>query len=219
VNEESLRRANAFLAAIADKIEPGQSLAATPADIGKQIGLPDPLAAARAVRALLARRRLEMSDGNYKLLDARPIESGEPESIPRPPRRKRASGEGRVRRDGEPSRGATYSEVGRTAIEKLIELGREVGTMRGSLRTTREEAREVREAKDEAERRAQTLQARVRELEARVEMAESNLRTILAAARGGQKSDSVGDAEMDAILGVLRDHKESAASDTSPQAG
>jgi hypothetical protein len=36
-------------------------------------------------------------------------------------------------------------------------------------------------------------------------MAESNLRTILAAARGGQRADSVGDAEMDAILGVLRD--------------
>jgi hypothetical protein len=36
-------------------------------------------------------------------------------------------------------------------------------------------------------------------------MAESNLRTILTAARGGGRSESVGDAEMDAILGVLRD--------------
>ena len=36
-------------------------------------------------------------------------------------------------------------------------------------------------------------------------MAESNLRTILAAARGGQRSESVGDVEMDAILGVLKD--------------
>ena len=61
MNEESLRRANAFLSKIAEQIQPGESLAATPADIGSQIGLPDPLAAARAVRALLARRRLEMA--------------------------------------------------------------------------------------------------------------------------------------------------------------
>jgi hypothetical protein len=203
VNEESLRRANAFLAAIAEKIQPGESLAATPAEIGKEIGLPDPLAAARAVRALLARRRLEMADGSYKLLEKRPIEAGEPEAIPRPPRRKRAAS-GRPKR-GDTSRSPSYSEVGRTAIEKLIELGREVGTLRGNLRTSREEAREAREAKDDAERRAQSLNSRVRELEARVEMAESNLRTILAAARGGQRSDSVGDAEMDAILGVLKD--------------
>src|SRR6266542_4038055 len=122
VNEESLRRANAFLAAIAEKIEPGHELAAPPADIGKQIGLPDPLAAARAVRALLARRRLEMSDGKYRLLDARPVEAGEPEAVPRPPRKKRAAPASRARSRSEPGK-ATYSEVGRTAIEKLIELG------------------------------------------------------------------------------------------------
>jgi hypothetical protein len=202
MNEESLRRANAFLAKIAEKIQPGESLAVTPADIGNEIGLPDPLAAARAVRALLARKRLEMSDGRYRLLDAKPVEPGEPESIPRPPRRKRAAPTGR--RPADPSR-PTYSVIGRTAIDKLIELGREAGTLRGSLRTLREEAREAREAKDEAERRAKSLAARVRDLEGRLEMAESNLRTILAAARGGQRADSVGDAEMDAILGVLRD--------------
>ena len=203
MNEESLRRANAFLAKIAERIQPGDSLALTPADIGNQIGLPDPLAAARAVRALLARRRLEVVDGKYRLLDAKPVEPGEPESIPRPPRRKRAAPSGK-RAGAGPSR-ATYSEVGRTAIEKLIELGREVGTLRGNLRTLREESREAREAKDEAERRAGSLTSRVRDLEGRLEMAESNLRTILAAARGGGRTDSVGDAEMDAILGVLRD--------------
>ena len=205
VNEESLRRANAFLAALAERIQPGQSLATTPADIGRQVGLPDPLAAARAVRALLARRRLEVVDGKYRLLDARPVEPGEPEAVPRTPRKKR-SAPSRARRS-EPGK-ATYSEVGRTAIEKLIELGREVGTLRGSLRTAREEARTAREDKDEAERRASALAARVRDLEARVEMAESNLRTILAAARGTSRADTVGDAEMDAILGVLRDRNE-----------
>jgi hypothetical protein len=36
-------------------------------------------------------------------------------------------------------------------------------------------------------------------------MAEANLRTILAAARGtAARGDSVGDAEMDAILAVLK---------------
>ena len=205
MNEESLRRANAFLAKIAERIQPGESLEATPADIGSQIGLPDPLAAARAVRALLARRRLEMVDGKYRLLDPKPVEPGEPEAIPRPPRRKRSPSSGpRSRAGGQPTR-PSYSEVGRTAIEKLIELGREVGTLRGNIRTMREEAREAREAKDEAERRASSQASRIRDLEARVEMAESNLRTILAAARGGQRSDAVGDAEMDAILGVLRD--------------
>src|SRR5205807_3578533 len=127
VNEESLRRANAFLAAISQKVEPGQELATSPADVGKEIGLPDPLAAARAVRALLARRRLEMADGKYRLLDPKPVEPGEPEAIPRPPRRKRSASSGpRSRAGGQPSR-PSYSEVGRTAIEKLIELGREVG--------------------------------------------------------------------------------------------
>src|SRR5207247_782852 len=211
VNEESLRRANAFLAAISQKVEPGQELATTPADIGKEVGLPDPLAAARAVRALLARRRLEMSDGKYRLLDARPVEPGEPEAVPRAPRKKRASPASRGGRRSEPGR-ATYSEVGRTAIDKLIELGREVGTLRGSMRTAREEARDAREGRDEAERRSHSLASRVRDLEGKLEMAESNLRTILAAAKGGPRAaDNVGDAEMDAILGVLRDRNEEAS--------
>src|SRR5439155_21011959 len=127
-------------------------------------------------------------------------------AVPRAPRKERAAAIARgPRRPSEPGK-ATYSEVGRTAIEKLIELGRDVGTLRGSLRTAREEAREAREGRDEAERRAQSLGSRVRDLEGKLEMAESNLRTILAAARGGGRTDNVGAAEMDAILGVLRDH-------------
>src|SRR5439155_20562592 len=115
-----------------------------------------------------ARRRLEVVDGKYRLLDARPVEPGEPEAVPRTPRKKR-SAPSRARRS-EPGK-ATYSEVGRTAIEKLIELGREVGTLRGSLRTAREEARSGREGRDEAERRAQGLASRVRDLEAKLELA------------------------------------------------
>jgi predicted nuclease with TOPRIM domain len=94
------------------------------------------------------------------------------------------------------------------AIDRLLELSREVGQLRGSLRTHRDEARQAREALDEAQRRASTLGSRVRELEAKLEMAETNLRTILAAARGTARSDTVGDAEMDAILSVLKGGRE-----------
>ena len=204
MNDESLRRANAFLAAVAEHTQPGDVLSDSPADIGKRIGLPDALSAARAVRALLARKRLEVADGTYRLVDPRPVDPGEPEAVPRRPRaRKAPAGRGSRERTGEPGR-PTYSEVGRAAIDRLIELGREAGTLRGNLRTLREEAREAREGKDEAERRAHTLAGRVKDLEGKLEMAESNLRTILAAARGTARTETVGDTEMEAILSVLK---------------
>jgi hypothetical protein len=204
VNQESLDRANAFLAAVAARVEQGEVLQTTPAEIGREMGLDEPLAAARAVRALLARRRLEVVDGSYRLLDARPIEPGEREQIPRTRRRRAAAAESARRRAAPDGGPLTYSVVGREVIEKLIELGREVSTLRASLRTARDEAREAREARDESERRAQALGTRVRDLEARAEMAESNLRTLLAAAKGAGKEQAVGDTEMEAILGVLK---------------
>ncbi len=203
MNEESLQRANAFLAAVAETTSAGELLTVPPADIGKRIGLPDALSAARAVRALLARKRLEVADGTYRLVDPRPVDPGEPEAIPRRPRQRKAKAAPAPR--GRPAEARlTYGEVGRAAIDRLVELGREAGTLRGTLRTLREEAREAREAKDDAERRAHGLSARVKDLEGKLEMAEANLRTILAAARGTQRAESVGDAEMDAILSVLK---------------
>jgi hypothetical protein len=201
VNEESLQRANAFLAAVAARAAPGELVDLSPAELGKEIGVVEPLAAARAVRALLARKRLEAVDGQYRLLDVRPIEAGEREQVPRPRRSAR-----RQPRTGPPdtSGKATYSQIGREVVERTIELGREVGTLRGSLRAAREEARESREAREEAERRAQQLSVRVKELEARAEMAETNLRTILAAAKGTGRDATLGDTEMEAILGVLK---------------
>jgi hypothetical protein len=202
VNQESLERANAFLAAVAERTEPGEMIAVTPAEIGREMGLPEPLAAARAVRALLARRRLEVVDGRYRLLDAQPIQPGEREQVARPrrPRRKPVARAERPDGGGRP----TYSEVGREAIERLIELGREVAALRANLKTAREEARTAREDRDEAERRAASLSTRVHDLEGRAEMAEANLRTLLAAARGAGKETPVGDSEMEAILGVLK---------------
>ena len=106
-------------------------------------------------------------------------------------------------RQEQPGR-ATYSEIGREVVERTIELGREVGTLRGQLRAAREEARESREAREESDRRAQQLSVKVKELEARAEMAETNLRTLLAAAKGTGRDATLGDTEMEAILGVLK---------------
>jgi hypothetical protein len=209
MNQESLDRANAFLAAFAARAEPGELVALSPAELGREIGVEEPLAAARAVRALLARRRLEAVDGKYRVVDSRPIEPGEREQVARPRRAAARREDGREPAGGAKGR-TTYSDIGREAIERLIELGREVGTLRGQLRVAREEAREAREARDDHERRAAQLSARVKELENRAEMAESNLRTLLAAARGPGRDAPVGDVEMEAILGVLKGDQEEA---------
>jgi len=215
MNQESLDRANAFLAAFAARAPQGELVELAPAELGREIGVAEPFAAARAVRALLARKRLEAVDGRYRVLDARPVEAGEREQVSRPRRsgtRRQAKGATPAANSGR----ATYSEIGREVVERTIELGREVGTLRGQLRTAREEAREAREARDLSERRAEQLVARVRELEGRAEMAEANLRTLLAAAKGTGRDAQVGDTEMEAILGVLKGEEDEAAPPANP---
>jgi uncharacterized membrane protein YccC len=220
MNQESLDRANAFLAAVAGRAAVGDLIDLSPAELGREIGVREPLAAARAVRALLARRRLEAVEGRYRLVDPRPIEAGEREQVPRPRRarvpRSDAYGDAGAARGGGRS---VYSDLGREVVERLIELGREVGTLRGALRTAREESRDAQAARDDAERRAGALSSRVKELEARAEMAESNLRTLLAAAKGAGRDAPVGDTEMEAILGVLKGgNEEPAAADSGATA-
>ena len=208
MNDLSLERANAFLAAVSRRIEVGEILEETPAEIGRDLDLPDPLSTARAVRALIARRRLEPANGSYRLLDARPLDAGERESIGRRPRRK-AAGHERAAATGRD--GAAYSDLGRAVADKLVEIGRENVELRVEVRQLREDSREARSARDDAERRARALGERSRELEGRAEMAEANLRALLASARTGAKQDApVGDAEMAAILGVLRGDDEDA---------
>jgi hypothetical protein len=204
VNEQSLERVNAFLAAVAARTERGQLLEATPAEIGRELGFPDPLSIARAVRALVARQRLEPAGGSYRLLDDTPVAAGERETVERKGRR--AAGR-KDRDDGGAKRGGpAFSDLGRAAVDRLVELGQEVSQLRAQLKTAREEARENRELRVEAERRARTLAERARELENRVEMAESNLRTLLASARatGMHPDQRLPDSEMEAILGVLK---------------
>lgn len=211
MNEQSLDRVNAFLAACAARVQPGEILDVTPAEIGRDLGFPDALSTARVVRALIARKRLEASMGSYRLLDPSPVGAQEKESIGRKPRKRRTGGgTGRVARTARAGGGSpTYSDLGRAAVDRLVDLGREVATLRAGLRGAREEARESREARLDAERRAESLSGRVRDLEQRAEMAESNLRTLLASARGSQRDAAVADSEMEAILGVLKAGDES----------
>lgn len=206
MNEQSLQAANAFLRAASASVQPGDFLDKPPADIGKEAGLPNPLAVARAVRALAARRRLEVEDGRYRLLDARPLEAGEPESVPRAPRRRRgARRRGAVR--GEAAGGerkATYAELGRTVIDRVIELGREAGEAVAATEHLRREAKDNKAARIEAEQRASKLFERVKELETKLGMAEANLRTVLAAARGRGATAAPADNEMEALLRILK---------------
>jgi hypothetical protein len=217
MNEQSLERVNAFLAAAAARTEVGAVLDVTPAEIGRELGFPDALSTARAVRALIARKRLEAAMGSYRLLDPRPVEADEKEAVGRRPRKtgraRAAAGAGRRSADS-----AAYSDFGRAAVDRLVELGREAAELRAALRTAREEARGSRQARDEAEARARTLTDKVRDLEARAEMAESNLRTLLATVRSKEtaRDAPVSDSEMEAILGVLKGSEEAVVDGSEP---
>ncbi len=206
MNEQSLQRVNAFLAAASSRAAVGEVLDVTPAEIGRELGFPDALSTARAVRALIARKRLEPAQGSYRLLETRPVDASEKEAVGRKPRKPRAGAASRGVTGARTGGGPAYSEFGRATVDRLVELGREAAELRTHLRTAREEARTARQAKDEAEGRARALSERVHELEARAEMAESNLRTLLATVRTKEtpRDAPVSDSEMEAILGVLK---------------
>jgi hypothetical protein len=206
LNEQSLQAANAFLLVAASSVQVGDFLDKPPADIGKEAGLPNPLAVARAVRALAARRRLEVEDGRYRLLDPRPLEPGEPESVPRAPRRRKSRRKGASRgAEGiAGDRRASYADLGRSVLERVIELGREAAEAVSSAEHLRRDAKENRAARIEAEQRASKLFERVKELETKLEMAEANLRTVLTAARGRGATAAPADNEMEALLRILK---------------
>lgn len=220
MNEQSLDRVNAFLAAVAERTAVGEVMSVTPAEIGRELGFPDALSTARAVRALIARKRLEPAQGSYRVLDTRPVDAAEKESVGRRPRSARTARASAPR----PEAGAArYSDFGRAVVDRLVEVGREAAEMRAALRSAREEAREARQSRDEAESRARALGEKVRELEARAEMAEANLRTMLATVRAKNADDptrdaKVSDTEMEAILGVLKGDEAPGAAAHDPSA-
>ena len=221
MNEQSLDRVNAFLAAAAERTQVGDVMSVTPAEIGRELGFPDALSTARAVRALIARKRLEPAQGSYRLLGTDPVQADEKESIGRRPRKPRQPRSAVTPAGGAtPAGSARYSDLGRAVVDRLVDLGREAAEMRAALRTAREETSVLRQARDEAQGRARTLSEKVRELEARAEMAESNLRTLLATVRassteGPARDAKVSDTEMEAILGVLKGGDATPAADAS----
>lgn len=221
MNEQSLQAANAFLAVASATTQPGDFLDRSPAEIGREAGLANPLAVARAIRALAARRRLQAEDGRYRLLDPRPLDPGEPESVPRAPRKRKGGRRRAAHREEVPEgeRKPTYAELGRAVIDRVIELGREAGEAVASSENLRREAKENKAARIEAEQRASRLFERVKELEAKLEMAEGNLRTVLAAARGRGATVAPATNEMEALLRILKAPSESAAEAESPANG
>ena len=83
----------------------------------------------------------------------------------------------------------------------------------------RREAKENKAARIEAEQRASRLFDRVKELEAKLEMAEGNLRTVLAAARGRGATVAPATSEMEALLRILKAPSETASESEGPANG
>lgn len=205
MNEQSLRESNALLAAAAERTEPGELVSASPAELAAESGIQDRLAVARAVRALLARGRLEQEGDRYRLVDASPLQPGERASVRRPSRRRPRAGRTPAEEEGPP----TYEQVGRAIVDRLIELSAETSELRAALERARAEAeaarREALEAAREAARDRQRMgdvKEEAATLRRRLEMTEANLRSIVEAARN-RPAAPIESSDAQAILDVL----------------
>jgi hypothetical protein len=213
MNQQSLDQANALLAEVRDTTEPGGTIGASLGELGRKVGLPSPLSLARAVRALVSRGRLGVEDGQYRLLDDRPIEMGERVSVAARPRRsagRKKAADGAAR-DGVPS----YADLGRAVIDRLIELARETAAL-ADLTQLRRELREERSARARSEERANELHTRARDLEAKLQMAEENLRRVIGVVRQKSSAAKPTDPDAQALLAILRGGEDS---ETPEEAG
>ena len=155
----------------------------------------------------MSRGRIAQEGASYRLLDGRPLEPGEPASVRRPIKRKRRSGG-----DGDAASAAkepTYDGLGRSVIERLIELSAEVSELRTALErargegeAARREAVEVTRRAADDRRRAQSLEDDLTAMKRRLEMTESNLRTVVEAANS-RPSSPLEDTDAKAILDIL----------------
>jgi Mg2+ and Co2+ transporter CorA len=213
VNEQSLHESNALLEAAQARTEVGQLIPASPAELAQVSGISDRLSVARAMRALMARGRISQEGDRYRLLDARPLEAGEPATVRRPSRRRRARPSPDGRAEGKPP---TYEALGRAVIERLVELSAEAAELRTALErartesdAARREAMEVTRQASADRRRAQNLEDDVTTLRRRLEMTEANLRTMVEAARS-RPAAPLEDADAQAILDILatKEHSE-----------
>lgn len=208
MNEQSLAESNALLEAASKRAEPGDVIEASPAELAVEAGIDNRLSIARAVRALMSRGRIAQEGSGYRLLESRPLEPGEPASVHRPIRRRRRKDD-----DGqfapEPEGPPTYDELGRTLIDRLIELNAEVAELRSAVERARNEAEAARrEAVEVARsaaadrRRAEGREDEVTTLRRQLDMTESNLRTVIEAARN-RPSSPLEDTDAQAILDIL----------------
>lgn len=205
MNAQSLSESNAILSAAAERVEVGDLIPSTPAELAAGSGITNRLSVARAVRALMSRGRIAQEGSRYRLLDARPLEAGEPATVRRPSRRRaRQSDDGEVIEDR-----PTYEGLGRAVIERLIELSAEAAELRSALDrarveadAARREAVEVTRRAGEDRRRADGLEDEVGALRRRLEMTETNLRTVVEAAKA-RPASPLEDADAQAILDVL----------------
>jgi hypothetical protein len=205
MNEQSLRESNAVLAAAAGRAGAGQRIEASPAELAQEAGLASRLAAARAIRALIARGRIEQEGAGYRLLDVRPLEPGEPTSVRRPIRRRKRGRAGPAETETLP----TYEQIGRVVIDRLIELSAEAAEMRAALErakaeaeAARREAVEANRAAAEDRRRAHSMEDEVTTLRRRLEMTEANLRSLVQVARQ-RPAAPLEDTDAQAILDIL----------------
>lgn len=203
MNEQSLKESNAMLEAAVARADVGQLIPVSPAELADETSITNRLSAARAVRALMARGRIEREGDSYRLLDSRPLEAGEPATVRRPARRRRESE--RAGKGGPP----TYDQVGRLVIERLIELSAENAELRTSLERSRSEAEaarreamEITRSSGADRRRAQLLEDEIGVLKKRLEMTESNLRTVVQAAKN-RPASPLDDGDAKAILDIL----------------
>ncbi len=205
MNEQSLRDSNALLAEAASRTAVGELIPATPAELARESGVEDRLSVARAIRALMSRGRISQEADRYRLLDERPLDPGEPATVRRPSRRRpSAAADGKGKRE-EP----TYEGVGRAVIERLIELTADVAEVRSALERARSEAeaarREAVEARRQAtddRRRAERMEDEASSLKQRLEMTETNLRTVVEAAKN-RRASPLEDSDAKAILDIL----------------
>lgn len=204
MNEQSLKESNAILEAAVARADVGELIPATPGELADEAGITNRLSAARAIRALLARGRLAAEGDGYRLVDARPVEAGEPATVRRPskPRRRKdaASDEPQI---------PTYEQVGRLVIERLVELTAENAELRTAVdrahseaQAARSEAMEITRSSAADRRRADALEDEVATLKRRLEMTEGNLRNLVQAARQ-RRSSPIDDGDARAILDIL----------------
>jgi DNA-binding protein H-NS len=201
MNDESIERANKFLAALVERVAPGELLEQTPAEIGREMGF-DPLTTARAVRALLGRNRIDHVQNTYRLLDTNPIAPDERREFR--PKRKRKRRPPPVTSRPQDGDNPSYATLGRESVSMLLELSREAERLRATLEVASDEVKAAKERQQEAEQRAGSAAEKVHDLEIRAEMAEANLRSVLVAMKtSGTKTPEAGPVD-EALLAYLR---------------